>query len=753
MVAIDSRLLAACLAAAAIGAAPVARAVATADAGAPAPVDDDIARVPNVAAFYVADPVFEGDRLYVLTAGPRTTPDDPGQPTLFLVHGLGDAGVRDFYPLLPELAKKRRVVAFDLPGFGRSTRANQHYEPDRYATVLSRMIEQQADGPVDVLGHSMGAAIAIAHEAAHPKQVRRLILVDAAGILHREAFVGHMLRRGTEPTAGLLPDLTKLVKETTAALIGQTEKLDPAPEVILASAMLRKLVLRGDPGRIAAFSLILHNFSPALTTLSAPTLIVWGEDDVVAPLRTGEALAARIRRSELVTLKRVGHVPMKQAPIPLLGLIDRHLSADSIPATSPPSPGKTQGEGRCSGRPGMRFAGVYDRIVLERCDRVVIDGVTAGQLVARESKATVSRSTFRDGIVADASELTMTGGRVGGAVGLDLQDSRLDLAGVSIEATQQTERLKGTSRLLYSVCPVTTRGRLIHEHGVKSSEAPRADQVAAGRRTFGQRRDPVAFFGACFFVRRGKNPRLVRDAPPAGSPHAQRNQKHRRVVRDPPGLDGDAWIGHRGRPPPAGRRPGHHRAALLGCSVPEHHLAGDAGWDDWANLRYPFHTTFGFVDGDTSTRSPQEEIDHATYEETVRANLAVRASPASPLAAPGSTVTLNVEVANRHPEGARLARVALALPRGLTLVGCAATHLGTCDASATPSVTFPMLGGGETAAITVTATVTCDLAEGTRLQPKVQATLWSEDPDMSDNTAPALVEVRGQAVRCPPTGP
>lgn len=48
----------------------------------------------------------------------------------------------------------------------------------------------------------------------------------------------------------------------------------------------------------------------------------------------------------------------------------------------------------------------------------------------------------------------------------------------------------------------------------------------------------------------------------------------------------------------------------------------------------------------------------------MRANLAVRASPASPLAAPGSTVTLNVEVANRHPEGARLARVALACHAG-----------------------------------------------------------------------------------------
>ena len=114
-----------------------------------------------------------------------------------LVHGLGEAGVKDFYPLFPELARKRHVVAFDLPGFGRSGRINTRYAPDRYAAVLFRVIEAYGDGQqVDVLGHSMGGAIAMLHAASYPRQVRRLVVVDAAGILHREAWFGHAAAPG-----------------------------------------------------------------------------------------------------------------------------------------------------------------------------------------------------------------------------------------------------------------------------------------------------------------------------------------------------------------------------------------------------------------------------------------------------------------------------------------------------------------------------------------------------------------------------
>jgi hypothetical protein len=170
------------------------------------------------------------------------------------------------------------------------------------------------------------------------------------------------------------------------------------------------------------------------------------------------------------------------------------------------------------------------------------------------------------------------------------------------------------------------------------------------------------------------------------------------------------------------------------------------GWNDWASLRYTFHNTFGFVDGDRTTRSPEEEIDFATYAETVRANLAVRAT-APPTAAPGSTVTLRFEVTNRHPEAARLAQVALALPPGLThLHRHPPRHL---HHRRRPRRHPPWLPGGDTALITVAATVACTVPQGTRLQPEAQAILNTTDPDPRDNTAPAPLEVRGPPSTAP----
>jgi pimeloyl-ACP methyl ester carboxylesterase len=434
-----------------------------------APLDEELQRVPQASAFWLPDPVYAGGRIYVVRAGAVVA----DQPTLVLVHGLGTAGVRDFYPILAALAQSRRVVAFDLPGFGRSTQANQPYTPQRYATVLAHLIQRVSLGPVDVLGHSMGGAIALEHAGTHGAQVRRLIVVDAAGILHREAFVSHMVRGGTEPTVGRLPWLSDLVRDTTGALFEQTHKLDPAPDVIIGNKMLRKLFLRGDPVRIAGLALILHNVGPALGAITAPTLIVWGRDDAVAPPRTGAALAARIAGADLVTLDGVGHDPMADAPTRLRELIEGHLQPAAGPGRSGDGAGvvaKSQGDYHCRGRADLRLSGVYDDVVLEGCDRAQLEGVVARQLVLRQSKAAVMRSSFTGGVVAQASQMVMTGGQVGGTIALDLESSRVDLAGVSLRATQRFERLSGLSRLVYSVCALRTIGGIRHAHGIESSQ-------------------------------------------------------------------------------------------------------------------------------------------------------------------------------------------------------------------------------------------------------------------------------------------
>jgi hypothetical protein len=122
----------------------------------------------------------------------------------------------------------------------------------------------------------------------------------------------------------------------------------------------------------------------------------------------------------------------------------------------------------------VAFSGSYDRVVLEGCADVSLDGVRAGKLVLRSSNATAVGSTFAQGIVAEGSQLVMTGGAVAGDLPLDLDGSRFDLAGVSIDATKQPYRTAGASRILFSVCPVKTPAGLEHLHGVFGVAPPKS---------------------------------------------------------------------------------------------------------------------------------------------------------------------------------------------------------------------------------------------------------------------------------------
>ncbi|HEY7375162.1 MAG TPA: alpha/beta hydrolase [Polyangia bacterium] len=439
--------------------------------GPAAPLDRELAGLPDARAVWLVDA--ELGPIYVVTAGAAAA-RDPAAPPLVLVHGLGPNGMRDFYPVLAPLAARRRVVLLDLPGFGRSARANARYAPDLYAAVLARVIATLAPaGPVDVVGHSMGGAIALYHAAAYPAQVRRLIVVDAAGILHRDAWFAHHVRRVTDPAHAVLPRVADLLGEA-ADLVSETSRiLDPAPEIVLELAPLRQKLLGGRPERIAALGLILQDYGPLIARVRAPTLIVWGADDVVAPLRTGLMLADRLPDARLVVLPGVGHRVMAEAPGLLVPEIERHLAGPDAPAGRAPAPvaaGASQGKAVCQGQPDVQLSGVYDSVVIEDCARVTLDRVRTTSLVIRRSTASVVRSSFSAGIVADASTLIITGGEIAGPIALDVKDSKLDLAGVAIAPGREAFRTAGSCRLLLSVCPVRTPdGRVAYRHGFVSA--------------------------------------------------------------------------------------------------------------------------------------------------------------------------------------------------------------------------------------------------------------------------------------------
>lgn len=131
------------------------------------------AAVVGVAALAVADADREdtGQPLFVRRTGERG-------PLLVFLPGIG-ATTRYWELVVAPLADRYRLAFVDLLGFGRSPKPWTTYSVDRHLAELARVITPlSAAGPVTLVGHSLGARLAVAYAARHPEQVQRLVLVS-----------------------------------------------------------------------------------------------------------------------------------------------------------------------------------------------------------------------------------------------------------------------------------------------------------------------------------------------------------------------------------------------------------------------------------------------------------------------------------------------------------------------------------------------------------------------------------------------
>jgi pimeloyl-ACP methyl ester carboxylesterase len=386
--------------------------------------DADWIAVKGASAERVPVPVF-GGRVMLYHAGKR------GAPPVVLVHGLGHAAARDWAQVIPGLAASYDVYALDLPGFGLSDKGNHLYSPSNYVRVLDALAERLPK-PFHLVGHSMGGLVALSYAAAYPDNVRRLVVVDVAGVLHRSVY-GEFLGRAVAERA-LGPDSVWL--EPVLRLIQtQAEGLSARSLMALEIPQVRQRLLKGDPGRIAAFALVEHDLSRALRAIRAPTLVIWSSDDKVAPLRAGETLAAVIPGARMMLIADAGHAPQVTQPQRFNALLRDELrgSLEVKPYALPPGAPAAGRSARCKGERDTAFTGDYEELVLEGCAGIEIRNARIGKLLASRSEARFVNSHLRDGVEAYESRLEFTGGSIGGDPPFSLEQSNVDLAGMRIE--------------------------------------------------------------------------------------------------------------------------------------------------------------------------------------------------------------------------------------------------------------------------------------------------------------------------------
>ncbi len=104
-----------------------------------------------------------------------------GEHTILLVHGLAsNAGFWRYN--IPELAKNNRVIAIDLPGYGKSQKDAYPYKMSYYADQIKRLIDELKINKVVYVGHSMGGQIGIHFAIKYPQSVEKLVLASSAGM-------------------------------------------------------------------------------------------------------------------------------------------------------------------------------------------------------------------------------------------------------------------------------------------------------------------------------------------------------------------------------------------------------------------------------------------------------------------------------------------------------------------------------------------------------------------------------------------
>ena len=254
----------------------------------------------------------KGQFVHYRDEGPKTDPTP-----LVLLHGTA-ASLHTWQGWAGGLHARKRVITFDLPGFGLTGPFTGEYPPDDYrADNLARFTLDFLDAlhvqRFSIGGNSLGGEVAWRVAATVPARVERLILVDATGY----AFVPGHVPIGFQ--VARIPVFNRLGEFLTPRSVVEESVRDVYgdPSRVTGALVDRYFEMLTREGNRRALNLRLQQMATDLAperirALKLPTLILWGAQDRLVPPVNAQHFHADIAGSRLVMLPGLGHVPQEE---------------------------------------------------------------------------------------------------------------------------------------------------------------------------------------------------------------------------------------------------------------------------------------------------------------------------------------------------------------------------------------------------------------------------------------------------------
>ena len=256
-------------------------------------------------------------------------------PPLLFVHGHSGRWA-NWLENIPHLARSRRVVALDLPGFGASEMPVEPISIESYARTLDAVCDQLGIDAAAVVGNSMGGFVGAELAIKFPQRVERLVLVSAAGLSTKYVgFSSEFFRRRSVGAFARAVNAYAGIPEARAHTLMRRGRLRRAilnavlrhPDRLSAPICAELIRGSGKPAAPYATDTIMsYDFRDRVGEIACPTLIVWGADDRIVPASSADEYERLIPDTRKEIFADTGHCAMVERPARFNRVLDEFLA-------------------------------------------------------------------------------------------------------------------------------------------------------------------------------------------------------------------------------------------------------------------------------------------------------------------------------------------------------------------------------------------------------------------------------------------
>lgn len=228
------------------------------------------------------------------------TGKEDGRPVV-LMHGWG-CNLSTVASVAKILEPGMKVYNLDLPGHGQSDEPAEIWGVEKFTELVEKFIRLKGLKDVTLIGHSFGGRIAILLSSRNPELVKKVVLVDAAGIKPRRSPKYYLKVYTYKTLKHLLPAL--FGKNLGGELLDKYRGKAGSADYRNSSPMMRGIMSR----------CVNEDLKWCMPSIKASTLLIWGSDDTATPLSDAKTMEQLIPDAGLVEFKGCGHYSFLDNP-------------------------------------------------------------------------------------------------------------------------------------------------------------------------------------------------------------------------------------------------------------------------------------------------------------------------------------------------------------------------------------------------------------------------------------------------------